>query len=501
MRCMKIAILALLAGLIWGAAAAHAAPVLQLSHGHVQTVSEPALDGPWQLAGPRPRARPPLRVPASAVRMAARADAVKRTVQRASEAGTIDAATRDGYLKSWADAQRAYRSLRGQRRAELGYVIATIKSLAAKGRLTARLAPLFLTLDRNREWWVKAGPPASGARLRFGKSRVLFQYFPSMGLQIHPLGNFGEANGYWYARRHDDLRSLLQDLEKIAVDRGGFLTWEYYFAYSGGSPPWISGMAQGTAMQAYARAGQRLADPNFLDVARRARGAFDRRTPVGVLAPQGSQDWYALYSFAPRLNVLNGMLQAVNGVRTYAEIAGDAVAQQAFERGDRTARAVIGDFDTGAWSLYHRPGGRPGHEANLNYHTLNRDFARNLCRATKAEAYCTASDNFTQYLKDDPTLDPHSAVPSPAVAGKGVKFRYKLSKIGRVGITVKDADSGRVYFSTSAFLGHGSRWFRWVPPKRSGEHTYTYTLSARDLAGNSGSVEGEVRVTGAGKAT
>jgi D-glucuronyl C5-epimerase C-terminus len=496
MRRLNIAILVLLAGLFWGATGAHGASVLQVSQGRAQAVSEPALDGSSRVAGPRPTARARRPVTAAAVRIAARADAVRRTVQRAFASGSIDAAARDGYLKSWADARRTYRSLRGQRRSELGYVIATLERLAAKGRLTPRLAPLFLILDRNREWWAKAGPPASGARLRFGGSRVLFQYFPGMGLQLHPLGNFGQANGYWYARDHADLRSLLEDLEEIAVNRGGFLTWEYYFAYGGGSPPWISGMAQGTAMQAYARASQRLADPAFLEVARRARGAFDRRTPVGVLAPQGSQDWYALYSFAPSLNVLNGMLQAVNGVRTYAEIAGDAVAQKAFERGDRTARAVIRQFDTGAWSLYHRPGGRPGHEANLNYHTLNRDFARNLCRATKAEPYCTASDNFTQYMKDDPTLDPHRAVPSPAVAGKGVKFRYRLSKIGRVAITVKDAASGRTYFSTSAFLGYGSRWFRWVPPMRTGEHTYTYTISARDLAGNSGSVEGEVRVKG-----
>ncbi len=91
-------------------------------------------------------------------------------------------------------------------------------------------------------------------------------------------------------------------------------------------------------------------------------------------------------------------------------------------------------------------------------------------------------------------------MPSPAVAGKGVKFRYRLSKIGRVGIVVKDADSGRVYLSTSAFLPYGERWFRWIPPKRSGEHTYTYTLSARDLAGNYATVEGDVRVKGSGKA-
>jgi D-glucuronyl C5-epimerase C-terminus len=478
------------------AATGEAARVLEVMPHGVHAVEEPALGGPWSLAGPLPatrRARPA----AKPLAVASRRDEVKATVRRAFAAGAIDAATRDRYLDSWSSALGTYRGLRGQRRVELGYVIATLERLAAKKRLDVRLAPAFLLLERNRQWWAKAGPPASGARIRFAPSRVIFQYFPNEGLQIHPLANFGQANGFWYAHRNNDLRSLLQDLEAIAVDRGGFLTWEYYFAYGGGAPPWISGMAQGTAMQAYARASKRLSDPSLLEVASRARGAFERNTPVGVHAPQGSEDWYALYSFAPRLNVLNGMLQAVNGVRSYTEFTNDPVAQRVFEAGDRTARAVIAKFDTGAWSLYDRPNGRPGHEANLNYHTLNRDFARNLCKATKAEAYCTAQQHFTDYLSADPTLDPVSAVPAPAKGGKGVKFRFKLSKIGRVSIVVKEADSGRTYLATSAFLAYGSHWFRWVPPKRAGEHTYTYKLSASDLAGNSSSVDGDLRVLGA----
>jgi D-glucuronyl C5-epimerase-like protein len=245
-------------------------------------------------------------------------------------------------------------------------------------------------------------------------------------------------------------------------------------------------------MQAYSRASARLADPALLEVARRARGAFEQRTPVGVRAPQGSQDWYALYSFAPRLNVLNGMLQAVNGVRTYTEFAADPEAVKIFQAGDQTARAVISQFDTGAWSLYSRPNGSPGNEANLNYHTLNRDFARNLCNGTKEGAYCDAADHFTRYLKEDPALDPHRAVPSPAVAGRGVRFRFKLSKVGRVGLVVRFA--GKTYLSTSASFARGERFIRWVPPRAKGERTYAYTLYARDLAGNSSSATGDVRV-------
>jgi hypothetical protein len=478
---------------------AQAAPVIDVTPHGVRIDDEPALNGPWSAAGPAPAVTSTRPATLRSVRSARVGDPVRQTVERAFKAQAIDAPTRDGYLRSWSSGLGVYRRLGGQRRLELGYVIGTIRALAVQKRLSGRLAPLFLMLDRNREWWSQAGPPASGARLRFGHSRVLFQYFPGEGLQIHPLGNFGQANGYYLGHRDSDLRSLLEDLKKIAVNRGGFLTWEYYFAFGGGAPPWISAMAQGTAMQAYARASQRLSDPDLLQVARRARGAFEQSTPLGVHAKQGPEDWYALYSFGPRMNVLNGLLQAVNGVREYAQVSGDQEAQRIFERGDKTARAVIGRFDTGAWSLYDRPNGRPGTEANLNYHTLNRDFAKYLCKATKAEAYCSATDRFTRYLKEDPTFDPHRAVPSPATAGRGVKFRFRLSKISRVGIVVKESGSGKVYLSTSTFLTWGERWFRWVPPKRQGEHTYTYSLYARDLAGNSSSVTGEVRVRGGGK--
>jgi hypothetical protein len=422
-------------------------------------------------------------------------DPVIATIDRAAAGGAIDAQQRTGYLESYAAARRTLRRLSGQRRAELDHVLGTVRSLARQKRLAARLRPLFLILDRNREWWAKAGPPGSGARLTFGGSRVIFQYFPGEGLQLHPLANFGRLNGYWMSRRNADLRSMASDLVALAVERNGFLAWEYYFEFGGGRPPWISGMAQGTAMQALARAADRLADPSFAQVARRGLGAFEQRTPRGVRVPQQNGDWYALYSFAPKLYVLNGHLQAVNGLRTNAELTGDAAVAERFSAGDAAARQRIASFDTGAWSLYSRPSWVTGPEANLNYHTLNRDFARNLCKGTTDPAYCQASDAFTRYLKEDPTLDPHRAVPSPALGGRGVRLRFRLSKIGRVGAVVRAG--GRTYLSTSATFSRGDRYIRWVPPRLGTERTYEYTLYARDLAGNTSSVTGEVRVKAA----
>ena len=211
----------------------------------------------------------------------AAADPVRKTIARAATRGSIDADQRSAYLATYSAALRTRKSLSGLRRTELTYVIDTVRRLAKQRRLTARLAPMFLILRRNRDWWAKAGPPGSGARVQLGGSRVIFQYFPGMGLQFHPLANFGRLNGYWMGKRNGDLRSMADDLVDLAVERNGFLTWEYYFAFGGGSPPWISGMAQGTAMQALARAANRLNDPALLEVAARARGAFETRHAEG----------------------------------------------------------------------------------------------------------------------------------------------------------------------------------------------------------------------------
>ena len=114
---------------------------------------------------------------------------------------------------------------------------------------------------------------------------MIFQYFPGEGLQLHPLANFGQLNGYWYAKRDGDLRSLADDLLALRVDRGADSSrGSTTSGFGGGRPPWISGMAQGTAIQALARASAQLSDPALLEVAKRARGAFEQRTPAGVRA-------------------------------------------------------------------------------------------------------------------------------------------------------------------------------------------------------------------------
>ena len=54
------------------------------------------------------------------------------------------------------------------------------------------------------------------------------------------------------------------------------------FHFDGGSPPWTSGLSQGTALQVLARAWSRFKEPAYLTAAQQALGIFETPPPQGV---------------------------------------------------------------------------------------------------------------------------------------------------------------------------------------------------------------------------
>ena len=124
------------------------------------------------------------------------------------------------------------------------------------------------------------------------------------------------------ALRPEELRALLDRMVALASERGGFTAWEYFFAFGGGTPPWISGLAQGTAIQALTRGSQLLADPKYVAVARaRARRVRAQAAARRPRAPRrrGTGRHYLIYSFATGLRVLNGFLQSLVGLHDFAD--------------------------------------------------------------------------------------------------------------------------------------------------------------------------------------
>ena len=432
----------------------------------------------------RVRARTPVR--AFAAKRPKRT--VARELARLRDAGALDDAAYAERRAAFADARRAVRRLAGTRKAELRAVVRTLEDVAARGKLTAsRVAPLFLTLERNREWWTTGPLLASGRRVGFEGSEIVWQYYPGAGIQIQVLGTFGKVNALWSARSNAALSRAVDELLPLAAERAGGLAWEYYFPYRAGRAPWVSSLAQGTALQALARAATRLdRREEVFPVTSRGLDIFETAAPEGVRVRAGAGAHYAQYSFEPRLRILNGFIQSLVGLYDYGRLAIDERAKALFATGDARARQEVPTYDTGAWSLYSR--GSVKRESDLGYHTLLRDFLESLCNRTEDAVHCGAEASFTAYLDEPPEL----AVVSRRLRGGAYgRIKMTLSKIS--GVTLRIHRGGELVHSRYVgTLSYGPHTLGWSVPRKAG--AYTVSLSARDLAGNSAAATRDVEV-------
>ena len=474
---LPVAAIAIAVGVL--AAPAQAAPVLEVQHDRTVVRNDPYLP---------PRAEtdlppPPARVAAPRA-VASAGPTVGKVLKRALAAGDITADERREWRRDYRRALRTRANLTGARQAQLSSVIEILERIARAGQLDAsRMPALFLQLERNTEYWPDRPYPFSGERVSFAGSSLIFQYYAGYGLQIQPLANFGKANGLWHDGREERLRSLLDELVAIASHRGRFTTWEYWFEFGGGSPPWMSAMAQGTAIQALSRASVLLDDPSYLRFARRGIRAFSTRAPLGVRVRgrDGGND-YLLYSFSRGLRVLNAFAQSLNGLYDYATISEQPRAMKLFEKGETSLRAELPDYDTGAWTLYSLGGA----ESTFDYHDLATGFLANLCEKLGPGLYCAAADRFEDYETESPRLDLHT---SRLVEDNLQYVSFTVSKQSRVRLTI--TRNGNVVHSASATVAYGEHAYAWTPT-RPGD--YVAKLDAESFNGTHGSTSGTITV-------
>jgi hypothetical protein len=489
MRALVICLAVLFAAAAPAAAASgQLAPVLVLKNGHVATKRERFL-GPTELPGSA-GARPALAHAAASKKRAPRGKATRLALDALLASGQIDQATRDVRQASLRTTLRVLQGLRGTRASELAAVVDNADAIASSKQLTpSRLNPVFATLEANRTWWTAGSIPAAGARVSVNGSPLIWQYYRGQGLELQMLANFGKANALWSGKRRDALRALLNELIPLAADRGGWPAWEYYFKFGGGKPPWTSSISQGTAVQALARAGQLLGDPNLTGLALQALAAFEQPSPAGVRQDTASGPFYLIYSFNPKLLVINAHLQALVGLYDVAQITGDPSALALFQQGDAEAQAVLPTYDTGAWSMYDQ-----SHESDLNYHGLVTTFLQNLCKRTASPIYCDTAARFKTYRETPPITLP---ITKAIRTGAPAKLTFHVDKIARVGVSVRDA-SGTTVYATSAIVGRGDHFYSWPKPAPPG--TYTVRVTATDLAGNQGAAaDGNLRILAARK--
>jgi hypothetical protein len=356
--------------------------------------------------------------------------------------------------------------------------------------------------------------------MTFAASLIVWQFYPGQGLQIQWLGTFGKANALWTAGGRDpELRRLLDEALGLATQRAGGIAFEYLFRFDHGRPPWVSGLAQGTALSALSRAAVRLNEPRYFEAARSALGIFRTAPPDGVRVATPAGAHYLQYSFAPALHIVNGFTQALNGLHDFTALAHDTEGHELFAAGEAQLRAELPAFDTGAWSLY----AKPGTESDLGYHRLLRDFLRGLCDRLTEDVrragegvpgapqvggtpgappaapvvpdpalYCDTAARFTADLRTGPvlTVEPQTL---PAKASGAV--RYTTNKVATVTVTI--AKGSTVVLQRSARLGYGNHAIG-VRPARAGAHTVR--VRAVDLAGNAAEATTTLTVRPARKA-
>jgi hypothetical protein len=462
---------------------AGAAPVVVLTPaGHAVHRNDPYLT--------MPAATPAPTVVASAAKAKPKPKRNERTVRselvRLRNTHAITPTQYSQYNGSFSAAIASEKRLRGTRKTELEAVVNNLHAIAASGQLTpSRLPVLFETLARNRQWWTTGPLLGSGQRVEFSDSNLVWEYYPGQGIELQVLGTFGKADGLYTAgsAAYPQLIALLNEMIPLAAQRGGGLTWEYYFKFDGGNPPWTSAMSQGTALEALTRGYQASGDANYLQIAQQALPIFSVAPETGVRerTPLGAR--YLQYSFAPGTDIINAFLQSLIGLYDYGQVSGSLIAQQLFAAGNAQAQSELPRFDTGAWSLY-----QPGSEDTLSYHELVTGFLQQLCQRTDAPVYCTTADHFESYLTTPPVLQ---------LVAKRIKFKhqgsiaFRLSKVSHVGIVL--VRGTQTVFQTSAGFSHGRHAFTIPALKRRG--SYTVRLAATDLAGNFARIIGTVQVS------
>ncbi len=406
--------------------------------------------------------------------------AVSRSLKRALRSKRISSRAYKRWRGWYVRSIRTYRHLRGARREQLGYVIDSVEALALGNMLSpTRMPAAFTGLERNRRYWRSLPFPAARDQVSFKGSQVVYVYFPGEGLQLHPLTTFKKANNMHGACERGEagcdragLRRLLDEMEGFAVQRSRkFIAWEYGFAFDGGTPPWISGMAEATAIQAYGRAGDLLGDTHYFDVAKRAIGAFETLPPLGVRTTGFAGGvHYLQYSFAPRLYIFNAFLQSLIGLHDFGRITGDQQATELFEEAEPEAREEIPLSDVGDWSRYSYR----GPEATSDYHELLREFLASMCTRRLGELYCEYADRYRGYQVDPPQLT--YTGPDVTTAKQLTSIRFRVSKLSAV--EAKVYRGGKLVYDKLATFRRGVGAFAWRP---RGPGTFTVRLGAKEL--------------------
>jgi hypothetical protein len=334
-----------------------------------------------------------------------------------------------------------------------------------------RALALFTQLEQNLAYLETHRIP-SGTVDVSDQDGVVYRWFPGKGLEFHPLAAFSALNNLAAAKNADDTRTLADALVARGIPHGQRLVWEYAFPFSGGRPPWTSGMAQAVAAQALSRAAALLQDDDLLAAAGRAYASVP---PLLLTLPSGP--WIRLYDF-DREVVLNSQLQTILSLLEYAKTSNTPAPAALAQRLDTTAQALLPRFDTGDWSLYELGGGYAPRDYQLYVTTL----LAKLAAVTQEPTWTAAAQRFHAYYYDPPQVTqatpPAAIYPQPR-DGYLDTASIQLTLSQRASLAMAVGGQVKTYK-----LGRGSHVLTWKPPLTLAPGTYPVQVSAVNYAGH-----------------
>lgn len=138
-----------------------------------------------------------------------------------------------------------------------------------------------------------------------------------------------------------------------AVRKDGYLVWEYTYNWPtyNNTAPFISGMAQATAIQTLATAYKVTGEKKYLEAAKLGLGAFFIEVRRGGVTYKDNEGWwyeeYAQPGMEIQPRVLNGHIVSLIRLYEYYNLTKDEQAKYLFEAGVNDLRARLVDYDTG----------------------------------------------------------------------------------------------------------------------------------------------------------
>lgn len=394
------------------------------------------------------------------------------SLAKAQKAHRIDAATAATARAEIARAAHLIRTLPNGRSYHVQ--VALQEAAAFREPLTLpRTLELYGALRANDDYFARHWAPADKTDV-VGADGVVYRYFAGSCFRFHPLANFGVLNARVASGDVEGARELADALvERGVYQRGGGIGWEYDFDFGGGRAPWLSGMAQAVAAQAFAEAAALVTDRSAAYL-REATAAY-RVIPRALLTSVPAGPWIRLYAFN-RTPVLNAQLQAAISLTAFATATGDTAAANLATRMRTAAAVTLPRFDTGYWSDYSLA----GDPSPVDYHVFVVSLLRKL--ASTDARFADAAKRFAGYEKQPPAFKLDNA-------GVG-QVRFWLSKPATVTVTTGAGPTKRVSFDGG---WHTLAW----QPKSAG--VFPVHVDAADWLGNKTSFDAlpVVKVTAA----